>query len=101
MPTTDADGMVRIAMCSGMGPQTAWLDKSGHIHKEAPAKGQQDPQPCGFGVLALGTDIPNAATIEPPVPVSISAKLFPNFAVAIGLGLAAPPPPSTGPPIVI
>ncbi len=101
MPTTGTDGMVRISLCTGMGPQTAWLDKSGQVHKEAPGKGQHDPQPCGFGVLALGTDVPNEPAVEPLIPLNVSAALLPNFAVAIGRGLAAPPPPSTGPPILI
>ena len=101
MPTTDADGMVRISLCSGMGPQTAWLDKQGHVHKEAPTKNQHDPQPCEFGVLALGADVPNAPAMEPLIPVSEITPFRPSYAVAIGHGLAAPPPPSTGPPILI
>ncbi len=101
MPTTDANGMVRISMCSGMGPQTAWLDKSGHIHKDAPAKDQHDPQPCGFGVLAFGAATPNAPTVESLPLFGEAATFRPSLTISIGRGLAAPPPPSTGPPILI
>lgn len=101
MPTTDADGMIRISMCSGMGPQTAWLDKSGHIHKEAPAHSQHDQQPCGFSVLGLGLDVQatNAAPIQ-HIAVSEFRPLATQI-LSIGQGLAAPPPPSTGPPSLI
>ncbi len=101
MPTTDADGMVRIAMCSGTGPQTAWLDKSGQVHKEAPGKNQHDPQPCGFGALAQGADVPDAARVAELAPSGAEEPVPARFTVTIGRGLAAPPPPSTGPPILI
>ncbi len=101
MPTTDANGMVRISMCSGMGPQTAWLDKSGHIHKDAPRKDQHDPQPCGFGALSLGVAVPKAATIVALAPHVAPEMVLSSATVTIGRGLAAPPPPSTGPPTLI
>ncbi len=101
MPTTDDNGMIRISMCSGMGPQTAWLDKSGHVHKDPPTKGQHDPQPCGFGALTVGAEMSNTPAIEPPVLFSEDPSFLPAIAPSIGHGLAAPPPPSTGPPILI
>lgn len=101
MPTADADGMIRISLCSGMGAQTVWLDKSGHIHKDAPTKEQHDPQPCGFGALAFGAETPDAPDIAPLAPTDKAAISLPIFAVAIGRGLAAPPPPATGPPSLI
>jgi Protein of unknown function (DUF2946) len=101
MPTTDASGMVRISMCSGMGPQTAWLDKSGRIHKEAPTHSQHDPQPCGFSVLGLGLDV--QATSAVVIEHFSASELRPlsRQTLSIGHGLAAPPPPSTGPPSLI
>ncbi len=101
MPTADAGGMMRISLCSGMGPQTAWLDKSGHVHKDTPAKGQHDPQPCGFGALAFGAETPDAPAMVSLAPLDKAAIGLPSFTLAIGRGLAAPPPPSTGPPILI
>jgi Protein of unknown function (DUF2946) len=101
MPTAYADGMMRISLCSGMGPQTAWLDKSGHIHKDAPGKGQHDPQPCGFGALAFGAETPDAPAMVSLPPLDRAAIGLPRSTVAIGRGLAAPPPPSTGPPSLI
>jgi hypothetical protein len=101
MPTAGDDGMIRISLCSGMGPQTAWLDKGGHLHKEAPSKGQHDPQPCGFGVLAMGGVAADPSALEQIVHFDNSEPAQSTYAVAIGRGLAAPPPPSTGPPSLI
>jgi hypothetical protein len=104
MPVAEG-GMVRIALCSGMGEQTVWLDQAGQVHKDAPAgspsKDQHDQQPCGFGALALGAGLAQFAVAAAPMP-PVEAPLFgAAFTVAIGRGLAAPPPPATGPPLLI
>jgi len=111
MPVADGD-MIRVALCSGAGGQTVWLDKAGQVHKDAgdPAgKGQpgdqhgdqHEQQPCGFGALALGSALPLVvAAALPPLPAE--GPLFGlGFAATIGRGLAAPPPPATGPPLLI
>jgi hypothetical protein len=98
MPSTGSDGLVRISICTGMGAQTAWLDRDGKIHKDAPAGKHHDPQPCGFGILVLGLDTPPmVAALRPGIAVDSVARLA-SQTVSIGHGLAAPPPPSTGPP---
>ena len=101
MPTTGSDGMVRISICTGMGAQAAWLDRDGKIHKDAPKSGHHDPQPCGFGILGLG--LGTAADITPLLPTAPTAAaiLVARQTLVIGNGLAAPPPPSTGPPSLI
>jgi hypothetical protein len=101
MPTTGADGMVRISVCTGMGAETAWLDHDGKIHKDAPSGGHHDPQPCGFGVLGLGlNESPALAVLLSAIATDVVALLALQTLV-IGHGLAAPPPPSTGPPSLI
>ncbi len=101
MPTAGADGAMRISICSGMGVQSAWIDRDGKVHKDAPASGQHDPQPCGFGVLGLGLDAAPSPTITLPLVAASVVALVARQTIAIGHGLAAPPPPSTGPPSLI
>ncbi len=101
MPMADTNGMMRIAMCSGMGPQSVWMDRTGKIHKDAPDSGHHDAQPCGFAVLGHGLDdLPGFILLLPRLgtdPVMMIARQT----VSVGRGLAAPPPPSTGPPRLI
>ena len=55
-------------------------------------------QPCAFSGLAMPwTGAESAPDLILPAPVA--APLFLTPLVAIGRGLAAPPPPSTGPPL--
>jgi hypothetical protein len=101
MPTTGADGMIRISVCTGMGVATAWIDHDGKIHKKVPTSGHHDPQPCGFGALGLGLNETPALGVALPVFVRDVIVLVANQTLSIGHGLAAPPPPSTGPPGLI
>ena len=98
MPTTGADGTIRIAICTGMGAQTAWIDRDGKLHREAPSNGHHDPQPCGFGALTLGLDQTPALAIPMPFAAVGVVEMAARQTVSVGHGLAAPPPPSTGPP---
>ena len=87
-----------ITLCTGSGAETAWIDSAGNIHKRAPATAPD--RPCDFaGVAApmLGGDTP-VAVLE-PTPVQPAAPVQPL--VAIDQGLAAPPPPATGPPATV
>ena len=84
-----------ITLCTGAGAETAWIDADGNIHKKAPATAPDHL--CAFaGVAApmLGGDPP--VSIVAPAPVAVAARVQPL--IAVGQGLAAPPPPATGPP---
>jgi hypothetical protein len=98
MPTTGADGVVRIAMCGGMEMKSVSIDRSGKSHKDAPAGGHHDPQPCAFGALGLALDEAPALDLSLPTVGIAVALLVARQTLVIGHGLAAPPPPSTGPP---
>lgn len=104
MPVHDAQGF-HLTLCSGTGPEPlpahaamAGMAHHGtHRHDHQHDQGMPD-HPCAFAglgmVLAepvLPAVAPIVATVEPAI-VAIPA------AVAIGRGLAAPPPPPTGPP---
>ncbi len=101
MPTTGTDGMIRISVCTGMGAQTAFIGRDGKVHQDAPSGSHHDPQPCGFGALGLGLD--DLPVLNLPLPAIVAAVTIvaARPVPAIGRGLAAPPPPSTGPPSLI
>src|SRR3546814_11810070 len=69
-----------------------------HTHKEKPAQ-ESTGHPCTFSGFSAALDLPDlGAAVVAPRPVQ-TALLIPRIAeVAIGRGLAAPPPPPTGPP---
>jgi hypothetical protein len=101
MPSMIA-GKATITLCTGAGMVEAWVDADGKIHKDSPAKKGAGDQPCAFAGLSAAADAPSYAelSLEPLLP----PQLVPGAAltgVAIGLGLAAPPPPAIGPPTLI
>ncbi|AHE56627.1 hypothetical protein [Sphingomonas sanxanigenens] len=100
MPSTGADGLIRITLCTGQGQMEAWVDGDGRIHDRKPGKSEpKTDHPCAFaGLIVPALD---AAPIDTPLRFARGDGVVPAFAhevVAIGHGLAAPPPPPTGPP---
>lgn len=103
MPAQDEAGAVRITICTGYGLQQAWIDAEGTLHTGSPdADGEHsgDGQPhCPFTAsampLALG-DMPELPAVPYPAE-SARTEALPDLAP--GRGLAAPPPPQTGPPV--
>lgn len=99
MPTAGAATGIRWMPCDGMGgarmPATAADGKTGH-HKSD--HGGHGDHPCAFaGVAVVDTATPPLALAPPvriasPLPPPAAFDRFP------GRGLAAPPPPATGPP---
>ena len=115
MPIAAASGGVVLAPCSGMGiatlpaahamPATEMAGMPGmaaHATHHAGDKTERHPDPAGdhpcagaglaVALAAPALDLPAALAVPPPA--APTARLTP----AIGLGLAAPPPPATGPP---
>src|SRR3546814_9896108 len=87
-----------ITLCTGMGAVTAWVDKDGHTHKEKPAQ-ESTGHPCTFSGFSAALDLPDlGAAVVAPRPVQTALLITRIAEVAIGRGLAAPPPPPTGPP---
>lgn len=100
-----AGGDLRIVICTGMGaaeaPPEALKAMAAYAgHKSPDHDGKSSPDhPCSFFGLALAMALAaTPAPLEAPKP----AQAFepPALTVAIGRGLAAPPPPSTGPPAI-
>ncbi len=90
-----------ITICSGAGVSMAWVGADGKIDKHhAPAKTEKSGH-CAFAGLGITADL-SVQRAEIPAPVfSAPLVLATITAVAIGRGLAAPPPPKTGPPALI
>lgn len=95
------DGLIRISVCTGNGAVQMAMDREGRLVAidDAPSHDSDKTKP----------DCPFAVALSPTLPVSPNALLSgPSLAtimqlpplahVAPGRGLAAPPPPSTGPP---
>jgi hypothetical protein len=97
-----AERSFAVTVCAGVNMSTVWVDTKGKIHKTDPAKhNAKGHEPCAFAGMAMAVDIPAPVTALPiraDASLSSVATLFP---VSIGKGLAAPPPPSTGPPSFI
>lgn len=88
-----------ITICTGTGMETGWVDSDGTLHKKAAVQQGADPH-CAFaglGVAMLGGDVP--VTVAPMRPALAPATV--QALASIGQGLAAPPPPATGPPVTI
>jgi hypothetical protein len=98
MPSADGRS---ITLCTGMGMVEAWVDAKGDLHEKAPLKPVKAGEPCTFAALAAALVVPDAMpTLAVPEAVATPA-LLPALAVAVGRGLAAPPPPPTGPPATL
>jgi hypothetical protein len=102
MPVSDGHGF-RITLCTGSGPMDMTMAMPGMaMHHGKAGHGPQQPMqdhPCTFAHLGLAFAEPVLPSLAPPPAEAAEALAARAFAVAIGHGLAAPPPPSTGPPL--
>ncbi|WP_232476273.1 hypothetical protein [Flavisphingomonas formosensis] len=103
MPVDTADGL-RITICTGAGPVQIELPRQsaasdGTHHRTGDQGHGAAEMPCAFSGLALALDTPSLPGFVAPI-VTLLPWLAgaPGF-VTIGRGLAAPPPPATGPPL--
>jgi hypothetical protein len=97
MPTVQGE-RIAVSVCSGEGRAVMWLDKAGKLHKSNPSQDDQD-HPCAFASVSPALNAPDVLSVH-----LVSGKTVLTSAdrqVSIGQGLAAPPPPSTGPPVLI
>lgn len=91
-----------LTICTGMDTQTVWMDNKGKLHKEDPSKGKSvEHQPCAFAGAAMATDVPAPELHVALAPMALTTPVFAKPEVAVGRGLAAPPPPAIGPPSFI
>lgn len=109
MPASDAEGGMRITLCTGYGMVQAWVDDEGKIHRSPPNArgagndgskdgGKSAPDHCPFTASALSlaqATTPDLPEIQPQPHVLPALERLETIP---GRGLAAPPPPQTGPP---
>ncbi|MCW3835770.1 hypothetical protein ACFQ1E_05430 [Sphingomonas canadensis] len=97
MPSAESRGLL-LTLCSSASGAEIFVEiegKSGKGH----GQGEQRDNPCAFAGLGMAF----AATDPVPAPAAPfhaqdRAPAAPALIAAIGRGLAAPPPPATGPP---
>ena len=96
MPVATADGF-GIVLCAGQAPVPHAM--AGMHHGSGKQDGPAVPDhPCAFAGLGLAADTAPPPLVLPMRPVAVVAAAVPVLVVAVGQGLAAPPPPATGPP---
>ncbi len=98
MPVASADGGLVIAVCDGHGPGQTITVPLGKAHHDAPAKGQVGDHPCAFAGIGIADAAPPLPTVIAPLRPAATAPAIRRTVAAPGHGLAAPPPPATGPP---
>lgn len=97
MPGATASGAPTIIICSGSGPLAMSLpmspDRDHHDHDKA-------EHPCAFAATAAPAELPAATA---PLLALQAEAVVATRAITLrpGHGLAAPPPPKTGPPPLI
>jgi hypothetical protein len=91
------DGRATIVICTGHGAATSLADLAGHPAKSP--KSQTDA-PCAFAGHGVAASPPLAALIARPIGRRSAPLAAARFDLTPGRGLAAPPPPSQGPPLL-
>lgn len=94
-------GQPTITLCTGTGMVEAWIDADGKIHKSGPEQGGKMSGACVFCCLdlAFGAIVFAALALSAMRRTGVRPML--GETIAIGRGLAAPPPPARGPPILV
>lgn len=97
MPASAERGF-SIILCTGQGAMSAWIDEKGELHEGKPGDDRAS-HPCVFAGFGAAFDLPSLD----PAPALLLAPTVLSFVFArakraVGHGLAAPPPPPTGPP---
>jgi hypothetical protein len=91
-----------LTICTGMDTQTVWMDSKGKLHKEDPSKGKSvEHSPCAFAGAAVADTVRTAHFESALSHITSAVTVFSASEVSVGTGLAAPPPPATGPPSYI
>ena len=102
-----ADGSPRIVICSGFAgasgvPQIAAVALAAqHESDRRDHDGKSADHPCAFAVASVAVDLAGDAHPIAVARLSAAAPVAPYLFLRPGLGLAAPPPPKTGPPALV
>lgn len=107
MLSPDRAAAPTLVICTGQGAMTVVLDAQGHAqkveagHKGDPRSDGKTSHPCTFAVATAAFNAP--LLIAAPIPkILVRAIAAPLMTTQRpGQGLAAPPPPTTGPPTIV
>jgi hypothetical protein len=102
MPSAEKGQM--ITLCTGTGVEKAWLGHDGTIKNAPPEQTDDDKNHGNNSCVFSGVAVANLDQMDAPELLTVTIatqKLKPINSVTIGRGLAAPPPPATGPPLLI
>jgi hypothetical protein len=107
MVAPDRDRWLVVTLCSGSGSTQTLLNLGAGAHDdgERPANREQDSgvhqAPCVFAAVAHLAAPVGLADVVRPKPIVAPIAIASSHWVAIGRGLAAPPPWATGPPALL
>ncbi|MCW2396736.1 MULTISPECIES: hypothetical protein [unclassified Sphingobium] len=87
-----------VVLCTGAGMITGWIDADGTVRKQQDKQNTAPDAPCAFAGIGASLDSIPPGIARVAVTIVTVPILSPSTAVSIGRGLAAPPPPQTGPP---
>lgn len=98
-------GLPPLVICTGSGAMTVAADPAGAPaggdHQKNPGQPGGSEHPCAFAAAAIGFEPPVLTDIAAPPAVADAPPPALPATQRPGQGLAAPPPPTTGPPSVI
>lgn len=105
MLSTDRTSLPTLEMCTAQGAVMMSIDAEGRVqaiddqgHTDDDSKSDRPSHPCTFAATGAAVVAPQLIAVITPMPlVRVAASLLPSTQRP-GLGLAAPPPPTTGPP---
>jgi hypothetical protein len=99
MPVVNAAGGIEITVCNGTGPDDAMvLSPDGKLHHKIPGKSQPGDHACAFSGLGIADAPPTLVALALPDFAPETTPALDRIDAVPGRGLAAPPPPATGPP---
>ncbi len=100
MPSSTPGGTPVFALCSEGAAATGWLDAAGKIHKQGDDPESADEEDCAFAATAPLAHLVSQPRLAGPAPHASEPPITRDTA-SPGRGLAAPPPPATGPPALV
>ena len=96
---TAASGTPALVLCPGVEARPVHkMVMRGHAHAPSHDPATHRDSPCPFAALAAPALPPAPPLFAPPRAIPAEAALAPSLGAGSARGLAAPPPPATGPP---
>ena len=95
---------VEVVVCTGHGPLQLTLDASGkpvsETQDKAPGRGKSQPA-CPYALLGMGMTATLGLAVPQPTAVAYTEIAPAGIYATPSLGLASPPPYTTGPPSIV